>query len=115
MNGANYDDKEAKIDLAVPAILVDSEPDVITNAIQKLMFGRKVNIASNAFKEDYKLMIERSPATDDRGQPLNGREPMQPGIVFSLFMDDDRCLLRRDDTDDVVVLEPSDKVSCKPM
>lgn len=95
---------------ALPALLEASEQDELTTAMQALLFGRAISINKNAFTQKSTLSIERNAGVDAQGQPLNGRELMQPSIVFSLWMHGTDCWLQRDDTKDALRLG---SVTCK--
>ncbi|MEM0909619.1 MAG: hypothetical protein AAGJ37_01515 [Pseudomonadota bacterium] len=102
-------------DPAQPAVLVEADRVSLEAALQALLYGRKVSVNKDAFTTANTLIIERTVAKNDRGQLMEGREPMQASIVFSLWTNGGRCWVKRNDTDATVLLAPEDKVSCKVM
>lgn len=82
----------------------------LENAASQLLYGREIRFTASAFTTSNTLSIERTQAVDNRGLLVNGRETKPEVIVFSLWIDNQQCWLKREDTAKTVTL---DAVVCK--
>ncbi|QDF74670.1 MULTISPECIES: hypothetical protein [Shewanella] len=79
----------------VPAIVSEPSAESLTeleNAIAKLLQMEKVTLAADAFTQNSRLALERSPHTDPNGQLLMGRNFELPQIV-QLWISGDKCFV----------------------
>ena len=86
---------------ATPAVLDMNlaNKQKLESAASQLLYGRKVSFSLSAFAESNMVSIEKVSSRDERGQLLNGRELEPEVIVFSLWKHEQKCWLKRDDTD----------------
>lgn len=71
---------------------------VIEGAVSELLYGREVSLANTVFTQDNKLLIERNIAKDQRGLPIEGRLDADSIYLFTLWLDNAVCWLKRNDT-----------------
>jgi len=92
---------------AVPATIDLSDQDdklKMQQAASELLFGRSVRFASTAFTLTNKVVIERVAAKDERGLIIEGRNTKNDAIELSLWLENQKCYLRRSDNDTSVLL-----------
>ncbi|MCL2908779.1 hypothetical protein [Shewanella aquimarina] len=93
--GCSLQAQDAALPEPVPAIV--SEPSAeslaeLENAIAKLLQMNKVTLAADAFTQNSRLALERTPHTDPNGQLLMGRSFELPQIV-QLWISGDKCFV----------------------
>lgn len=99
----------------LPATLdmsADDNKQTLESAASKLLFGRDVSLLASAFSVSNTVSIERKEANDSRGLPMDGRQinAAKP-IVLSLWVQEQQCWLKREDTGEQVLL---DGLRCSP-
>ena len=82
----------------VPAVLIavdDAARSELVAALSAALNRTAVRVAADALQHDSELVIERAPARDPSGLPLNGRESARPQH-FRLLLISGRCVLEHD-------------------
>ncbi|MCG9747229.1 hypothetical protein [Shewanella sp. Isolate8] len=97
--GCSLQAQDAALPDPVPAPMaaIISEPSAeslaeLENAIAKLLKMNKVTLAADAFTQNSRLALERTPHTDPNGQLLMGRSFELPQIV-QLWISGDKCFV----------------------
>ena len=86
---------------------------IVEQAVSELLYGRQVSLANTVFEENNKLQIERNIATDQRGVPIEGRLGADSIYLFTLWLDDTVCWIKRNDTNTSIPLEDAQCAAVK--
>ena len=86
---------------------------ILEQAVSELLYGRQVSLANTVFEENNKLQIERNIATDHRGVPIEGRLGADSIYLFTLWLDDTVCWIKRNDTNASIPLEDAQCAAVK--